>query len=70
MAKAKPVLSRQRAWQLQRIADKLCYLCGQPLEHYRMRCDRCALKARERAREKTQCEPWYPGGPGRAPKVQ
>jgi len=60
-------LSRQRRWQLARIAEGRCSLCGKPRCHYTTMCDECALAKRRRERVRHGLLPWKPGGGGRPP---
>ena len=62
-------LSRQRRWQLARIAEGRCSKCGKPLRHYPTMCDACALKNRRRMRALHGTSAWKPGGAGRPPIV-
>jgi hypothetical protein len=62
-------LSRQRRWQLMRIAEGRCSKCGKPLRHYPTMCDECALKNRRRMRALHGTSAWKPGGAGRPPIV-
>ncbi len=68
MNKKKPV-SRQRRWQLARVAEGRCSVCGKPRRHYATVCDPCALKERRRERAREGTSPWKPGGLGRRPLV-
>lgn len=47
----KPV-SRQRAYQLRKIAAGLCCLCGRPRNHYAEHCDMCRKKTSELQRKR------------------
>ena len=61
-------LSRQRAWQLDRISRGLCEKCGRErsgLSH--VFCDSCAEKARLYYRGKGGFKPWKEGGEGKPP---
>jgi hypothetical protein len=62
-------LSRQRRWQLARVAEGRCSKCGKPRQHYPTMCDPCAVDNRRRMREKNGCKAWKPGGHGRPPVV-
>ena len=62
-------LSRQRRWQLARIAEGRCSQCGKPRRHYAAVCDECALIQRRRNRAHQGCKAWKPGGMGRPPVV-
>lgn len=64
----RPTLSRQRRWQIARLAAGLCVRCGSPRKHYSQRCDECQKSETNRAREKTGFRPWRQGGRGRKPK--
>jgi len=59
--------SRQHRWQLARIAEGRCAQCGKPRRYSTWRCERCAMAARRRNRERLGLSPWHPGGPGRPP---
>ena len=63
----KTPLSRQRRWQLARIAEGRCAHCGKPRRHYPTICDQCALARRRRHRLRAGSKPWKPGGAGRPP---
>jgi len=62
-------LTRQRRWQLARIAEGRCMLCSKARRHYAAMCDECALAQRRRNRELLGCKPWKLGGMGRPPLV-
>ncbi len=54
---SKPV-SRQRKWQLERIALGLCVTCGEKSRLGKRMCQKCADKANERNKE------WHKENPG------
>lgn len=58
--KAPAKLSRQRRWQLQKVKDGKCKLCGKPREHYAQHCDKCW-------RDIVGGKPWTKGKKGRPP---
>lgn len=60
-------LTRQRRWQVTRVAEGRCSLCGKPRRHYAAVCDNCALAKRRRIRALQGFSPWKPGGRGRPP---
>jgi hypothetical protein len=62
--------SRQRRWQLARIAAGRCGVCGQRRRPYASFCDVCMLRQRQRQRERCGHSRWRPGGPGRPPRVR
>ena len=61
--------SRQRRWQLARVAEGRCAQRGNRRQHYRTVCDACAVKARRRNRMRQGLKPWTWGGMGRPPVV-
>ena len=61
--------SRQRRWQLARIAEGRCAQCGRRRQHYRTLCDACAMKAQRRNRMRQGFKPWKRGGMGRPPVI-
>ena len=61
------LVSRQRIKQLKWVAAGRCCQCGAPRHLYAKECDGCAIKRRERAREKRGGQPWRPGHSGRKP---
>lgn len=63
------VLSRQREWQLAKIAQGLCSICGtEPIaDGQASRCVGCREKLRNYMRKKLGCKPWRRGRRGRPP---
>jgi predicted amidophosphoribosyltransferase len=49
------VVSRQRSWQLKKIANGMCATCGNSREHSGSYCDKCAESHRLKMREKLGC---------------
>lgn len=62
----KPV-SRQRAYQLRRIADGLCAQCGKRPLFSSYACKKCQVAMRKAKRNAKGCKPWKAGGRGRPP---
>jgi hypothetical protein len=66
-------ISRQRRWQLKKVKQGLCEICGLPIyksalcfDHYIPR----AIRNRERIRAKLGFNPWRPGSRGRPPNLE
>lgn len=65
--KNKSELSRQRLWQLKRIAEGKCPQCGVAKEAKTFLCPKCAKANAIRNREKSGFKPWKEGSKGRRP---
>lgn len=60
-------ISRQRRWQLNKIAKGLCEKCGSPRNLSTVRCDECLAKNRVHNQWRNRNKPYRPGGRGRPP---
>ncbi len=60
-----PTVSRQREYQLRKVAAGLCQICAKPRNLYKNECDECREKARELARKRKGFKPKREGFPGR-----
>lgn len=60
-------ISRQREWQIKKIAEGKCSSCGKPRTLSKYVCNDCLKKRREYQRKKVGCRPYKPGGRGRIP---
>ena len=58
-------LSRQRRWQLRKLEQGLCYICGKPQGAAAALCDEHALARRKQKRKLLGCKPWKAGKKGR-----
>ena len=63
-------ISRQRRWQLQRISEGLCGVCGDRPLVTTDRCAECHEGLTVRRRERLGQQPWEPGKRGRPPKYR
>lgn len=58
-------LSRQRKWQLKKVAEGKCAICAKPLKHYKGLCDEHAVKARKSLRARNGFQVGKAGMKGR-----
>lgn len=58
--KSEKKLSRQRRWQLKRVKEGRCIICGDPRNIYAQHCDDCHERL-------CKSEPWKAGARGRPP---
>jgi hypothetical protein len=61
------MLSKQRRWQLAKIAEGLCCQCGKREIVGTALCGLCLKAIRLRTRKRQGNKPWRPGGKGRPP---
>lgn len=57
-------------YQAKQLRKSRCTQCGAELKKYKVECNDCARKRRERIRERKGFSPWKPGGRGRPPFMQ
>ncbi len=62
-------MSRQYEWQLRKIAEGCCEICGRPRKHYARRCDQCRIKERVYTRRLCGSYKWKPGSRGTKPRI-
>lgn len=65
--KDKSELSRQRLWQLKRVAEGKCPQCGSLKETKSFLCPKCAKTNAIKRRERDGFKPWKEGSAGRRP---
>jgi hypothetical protein len=70
LVRQQPRLSRQRRWQIGKVAGGFCARCGAVREHYAQLCDGCAAKERVAKRERHGHKPHVSGRRGRPPLVE
>ena len=63
-------LSQQRRWQLEQKDKGNCVICTEKLNHYKERCDSCAIKHRKSERNRSGNKPYRKDGPGQSPIVK
>ena len=62
-------MSRQRDWQIKKVAEGNCGLCGKKRSDYLSLCNECAQNKREYKRRKFGFHPWKKGSKGKPSKV-
>ena len=60
-------MTKQRKYQLAKLADGLCSICGKESLYNDERCLACYVKFMVLVRRRAGCKPWRPGGRGRPP---
>jgi predicted amidophosphoribosyltransferase len=65
-----PAVSRQRRWQVGKVAAGFCARCGAAREHYAQLCDGCAAKERVAKRVRHGHKPHERGRRGRPPLIK